>query len=526
VQTIPAAGNLALTHIPTNPVRTGYFFFGWLETTPAGNQTYWASNAAFVTHINEETRGNITYTAQWRPARTITFNLNQGTIGTNTANVVRTIQGTANTAPTFGITQDTIPVNPTRAGYNFMGWLQTTPTGTPTYWERGDSFVSHIRNTLGNVTYTAQWSDVRLITFDLAGGNINTDIANVVHRIPYASNVAPNFGIVLNDIPQDPVRSGWEFTGWQETTPTGNTTLRQRDAAFVTYIRGTQGNRTFTAQWEEGRIPVSGDHRAFLVGFPDNTMRPGADLTRAEAATIFFRLIEDDYRASPSVWSTTNSFADVHTSNWFNNAVSTMTRLNVVNGVTADTYAPNRSLTNGEFFAMLARFNRLIDSNTVVQSNTGAHWASTYAAALEQRNLIEGFSTNATRLNAPISRAAVAELINRAITERVVENRDHLINNSTLRRNWSDLPTTSPHYLNMIKAGHTVEYDVINTNTAGDWNGVRWTRILRHIDWTVLEGPNANPRAILTAVEAQQAETAQVERNEVVQYTLNTAPSL
>jgi len=75
-------------------------------------------------------------------------------------------------------------------------------------------------------------------------------------------------------------------------------------------------------------------------------------------------------------------------------------------------------------------------------------------------------------------------------------------------------------------AGHTVEYDIVNTDTAGEWNGIRWTRIVRHIDWRVLEGPNANPLAILQAVENQQAETEQIERNALVEASLPVGPTI
>jgi len=523
VHPIPANGTMALTNVPANPVQTGQIFMGWLETTPAGTEAVLQGNDALVARINATT-GNRTFTAQWAAERTITFNLNGG--NNNAANVVHTITAAQSVvSPNFGIALTDIPQNPTRTGQFFLGWLETTPLGNEVHWERNEIFVTYIRNSVGNRTFTAQWGDTRTITFNLDGGNIRGNTANVLHNIPFANAVAPNFGIVLNNVPENPARLGYTFTGWLETTPTGNTTVFQRTEAFATYIRGTQGNRTFTAQWEEGRIPVSGDHRAFLVGFPDNTMRPTAALTRAEAATIFFRLIDDEFRALPTTWRTSNNFADVLTENWFNNAISTMSQLGVIHGVSSTTFAPNRSVTNGEFFAMLARFNRLVDGDTA-SVTSGGHWAEVYARALEEANLISGFSGNATRLDAPITRASVAELINRAVTERVVENRDHLINTGPLRRNWADLSATSPHYLNMVMAGHTVEYDIVNTNTAGDWNGIRWTRIVRHIDWTVLEGPNANPQAILRAVAAQQAETAVIERNEAVEAALDVEDSL
>ena len=524
VHTIPVGGNIALHNIPANPVKTGYIFFGWLETTPAGNQTLWERNEALVTHINAAT-GSRTFTAEWRTSRTITFNFNGG--NNDAANMIHTVQAANHVAPNFGIALANVPQNPSRAGHVFLGWLETTPTGNQVHWERNDAFVTYLRGTVGDRVFTAQWGTSRAITFDLAGGHLaDYAIANVVHTIPAANDVAPTFGITLANIPADPERAGYTFTGWLETTPTGNDTRFQRNEAFVTHIRGTVGNRTYTAQWEQGRVPVSGDHRAFLIGFPDNTMRPQAELTRAEAATIFFRLIDDGFRAQPNVWSTTNNFADVQSDNWFNNAVSTMSRLDVIRGVTTTTYAPHRSVTNGEFFAMLARFNRFVDEDETISVNNPAHWAAAYARALEELNLISGFSNNPTRLDAPITRAFVAELINRAVTERVVYNRDDLINTGALRRSWTDLPSTSPNYLHMVMAGHTVEYDIINTDTAGEWNGIRWTRIVRHIDWRVLEGPNANPLAILQAVEDQQNETETIERNALVEASLPVEPSV
>jgi len=521
--TIPAGGSMALDNIPANPVREGQIFMGWLEqeVTTAANAPRFERNAAFVTHINGTT-GSRTFVAQWATERTITFDLNGGNINNVTTNVVHTITAAQNVAPNFGIALTDLPANPARTGQFFLGWLETTPEGSQVHWDRSEAFVTYIRNSVGNRVFTAQWSTTRTITFNLNGGNINNNTANVVHSIGIADNLAPTYGIALTNIPANPTRLAYEFVGWLETAPSGNDTRFQRNEAFVTHLRNSIGNRTYTAQWEPTSLPTQ--HRAFLIGFPDGTMRPQEALTRAEAATIFFRLIDDEFRALPTTWSTSNNFADVQTANWFNNAISTMTRLDVIRGVSATTFAPNRSVTNGEFFAMLARFNRMVDSDTI--SVATGHWAEVYAVALEEANLITGFSGNAARLDAPITRASVAELVNRAVTERVVENRNDLINTGALRRSWSDLPATSPHYLNMVMAGHTIEYNILDNPTAGDWVAVRWTRIVRHIDWTVLEGPNANPNNILRAIEIQQVETAQIERNAAVEVALDAEPSV
>jgi len=490
--TFPGTYQIAFTAVGT-PQRDGYTFGGWFATQAEANGTGSAGQVLATTPVTGES--SRTLWARWTaivvpPPATVNVTF---VLGQNLPNaVLPRLEGQQ-------IGQTNVPTPPVVTGYTFTGWLrQQTGNRYATAADVGAVMVSQ------PTTFVAQWEAVtppptRDITFALNGGNINNATANVVRTIPAGGSIA------LANIPVIPVRAGHTFLGWLETSPSGNATRFQRNEAFVTYLNGTTGNRIFTAQWEQDRVPVSGDHRAFLIGFPDNTMRPGAALTRAEAATIFFRLIDDEFRALPNVWSTRNSFADVQSDSWFNNAVSTMTRIEVIRGVTATTYAPHRSVTNGEFFAMLVRFNRLLDSETISVTSTGGHWASIYAQALEEANLIDGFSGNPTRLDAPITRVFVAELVNRSVTGRVVENRDHLISDSSLRRTWTDLPPTSPHYLNMVMAGHTVEYDVINTSTAGEWNGVRWTRIVRHIDWTVLEGPNANPQAIISAIQAQQS---------------------
>jgi len=276
-------------------------------------------------------------------------------------------------------------------------------------------------------------------------------------------------------------------------------------------IEGVTGNVILTALWnpqpgtsgpgpgggDPGQpMPVTGELRAFLVGFPDGTIRPEAPLTRAEAVTIFFRLLDDEFRASEEVWSTGNGFEDVGSEEWFNNAISTMANLGVVRGETSEIFAPERSVTHGEFFAMLVRLRDMIEDETVSVNNAGEHWAEVYARTLEEANLISDFSGDPERLEEPITRAFVAELVNRSVTGRAVYDRGDMINLAMLRRTWTDLPASSPYYLHMTLAGHTVEYEVLDIVTAGDWSAIRWTRINQNVDWTVLERPGATGREI------------------------------
>lgn len=451
-----AAQGSQLAALAQNPVREGHTFMGW------------RANGQDVTFPATIT-GPITFFAHWvegTPVHRVTFNSQRGTAVAHQD----VLHGQSATLPT---------VVPTRDRFIFAGWFAHATEGTTPF-----DFSTPITQP---TTIFARWQVV--------GNYIVIDVdADGTYEVSGTNNVETE----TDD------RGTITFTFPPGTNPE-NIVVNAPDSWDYTITTDRNGNVIVTASPNV----ISDRHRAFLVGFPDGTIRPQATLTRAEAATIFFRLLDDDFRAMPAVWRTSNQFADVQTNNWFNNAASTMANLNVVRGTSSTTFAPNSDVTNAQFYAMLVRFIEAAEDEEIALANTGAHWAAGYARVLEAMDLIPaGTSTNSNFLDRPIARAEVARLVNRGVTERVVESRAHLLT-GPLRRTWTDLSTNAPYYLDMVKAGHTVEWEAVNQNTAGDWIGVQWVSILPHVDWTVLERPTSRPQDINQAIAAQEA---QIER--------------
>ena len=122
------------------------------------------------------------------------------------------------------------------------------------------------------------------------------------------------------------------------------------------------------------------DHYAYIVGYPDSTVRPQNGITRAEVATIFFRLLTDETRNANSTKS--NSYSDVAAGAWYNHAVSTLSAMGIVKGDSQGKFNPNAPITRAEFAAIAARFDDKANTTAVDFSDIASHWAKDESAPL------------------------------------------------------------------------------------------------------------------------------------------------
>lgn len=95
------------------------------------------------------------------------------------------------------------------------------------------------------------------------------------------------------------------------------------------------------------------DHYAYIIGYPDGMVWPQGNITRAEVATIFFRLLSEETRAANL--ATTNSFTDVSQGMWFNTAISTLEGMGILNGYEDQTFKPDQYITRAETMAVVNR---------------------------------------------------------------------------------------------------------------------------------------------------------------------------
>ena len=116
------------------------------------------------------------------------------------------------------------------------------------------------------------------------------------------------------------------------------------------------------------------DHFAYVIGYPDGTVHPNGQITRAEVATIFFRLLRDEVR--DGAFTTSNSYSDVAYGKWYNNPISTMSALGIITGYPDGTFKPNKPITRAEFAAIAARFDETQSGKSATFSDVIGHWAA------------------------------------------------------------------------------------------------------------------------------------------------------
>ena len=224
------------------------------------------------------------------------------------------------------------------------------------------------------------------------------------------------------------------------------------------------------------------DHVAYIIGYEDDTVRPENNITRAEVATIFFRLLTDDSRAR--YWSQTNDFSDVSSSDWFNNAVSTMANAGILTGYPDGTFKPNAPITRAEFAAIAARFSDVSYNGSCSFTDVAkTHWAADEIALAEHLGWITGYPDDTFRPGRNITRAEAMTLINRVL-ERAVEE-DHMHKDMV---KWIDNSPSAWYYEAVQEATNSHTYTRLSKKVPGQsFCYEDWTGILKAPDWAALE---------------------------------------
>ena len=220
------------------------------------------------------------------------------------------------------------------------------------------------------------------------------------------------------------------------------------------------------------------DHYAYIVGYPNGNVEPNGNITRAEVATIFFRLLTEKVRTANSTQS--NSLSDVTRGQWFNHAVSTLSSMGIVKGHNNGTFAPNAPITRAEFAAIAARFD---DKNTDTSSkftDIASHWAKNEIGIAANKGWINGYPDGTFRPNQYITRAEAMTLVNRVLN-RLPENSSDLLDSMI---KWPDNSDASAwYYLAVQEATNSHAY----SDKSKDDKYEKWTTIRDARDWTELE---------------------------------------
>ena len=215
-------------------------------------------------------------------------------------------------------------------------------------------------------------------------------------------------------------------------------------------------------------------HFNYVIGYTDGTIRPSNDISRAEVATIFFRLLTDEAREQYT--TTAGDFTDVKAGMWCNRAIATLTNMGIIKGYTDGSFQPNKSITRAELATIIARFAKL-DVNTKTFSDINGHWAQKNIELAAGNGWINGYEDGTFRPNNNITRAETFAMINRVL-DRQTESVSDLLPTSDMNM-WSDnLNENAWYYKDVQEATNYHKCDRV-----GDSVYEKWTEKVPDIDW-------------------------------------------
>lgn len=426
----------------STPVRNGYTFLGWytgdgvranFEDTVYGPKTlyaHWAKNAAVTFRIV-----NGTWSGGAAEDKTVTVVLYPQADGT-----------ASGTLDASYVPQIMLPA----PGYeNIAGGWEQTPNTDP-------------NGITGDVTYVYR--------FGSTGGGSSSG-----HSTRYTLHYESNGGTAYKDercssgtkvtLDKTPTRESYTFTGWYA------------DKALTQKITSVTMNsdKTVYAGWEATGVPdkLNGDdHFAYVIGYPDGKVHPEGNISRAETATIFFRLLKADIRDGNL--TADNEFSDVSDGQWHNKAISTMAKLGIVKGRRADRFDPDASITRAEFAAICARFSTKPVENSSSFSDISGHWAENEIERAAAFGWISGYPDGTFRPDARITRAEAMTMINRVLC-RMPQSESDLLDSMVT---WPDNKPSDWHYLAVQEATNSHDF-----NRQGEV-GESWTKLTSVPDWT------------------------------------------
>ena len=356
-----------------------------------------------------------------------------------------------------------------REGYRFVGWA-TESTDKVKYVDQEsiklDEEFPNLTNDNDVVTLYAVWEEqsvtIGYVSSDTELGTVTVESEPVdaVTGTPHGSTAQ--------------AKSGAKFDGWYSA----DGTLLSKELTFVP----TKGDgavwqgTTYYAYFSAKRSPstpstpakpdetkptlapipemLNGeDHYAYLLGYEDGTVRPNGSISRAEVATVLFRLLKDDVRMQNLTKD--NAYSDVSDTAWYAAAVSTLSKMGVISGYPDGTFRPNAPITRAEFAAMVARFDETAKSADTPFTDISGHWAENAIGKAYGNGWVEGSSKTVFCPESNLTRAETATLLNRVL-HRLPEKESDLLANQIV---WPDNPETFWGYLAIQEATNSHEYE-------------------------------------------------------------------
>lgn len=249
--------------------------------------------------------------------------------------------------------------------------------------------------------------------------------------------------------------------------------------AVIKNAKGEDVTKNYAIKYVNGTLTMlevlnKEDHFNYIIGTPEGLSLPTANVTRAEVATIFFRLMTDDARAKFD--SLDNNFSDVAKGKWYNRAISTLANAGIIKGDPAGTYRPGDPITRAEMAAIIARFGDFKEGGKTFNDISG-HWAQKYIELAASNGWINGNPDGTFKPNNKITRAETVAMINRVLDRQTKDVSDLLpVSQMT---NWSDnMDTAKWYYRDMQEATNNHKAERVGNSIYE-----KWTEKLPDIDW-------------------------------------------
>ena len=262
------------------------------------------------------------------------------------------------------------------------------------------------------------------------------------------------------------------------------TILIPAEMDFIVLDRQGGGYPSSPARPSQGQVelaPIPGalngvDHVAYIIGYEDGSVRPNNNITRAEVATIFFRLLNEDVRDRHMTQD--NDFSDVTEGQWFNCAISTMSSMGIINGYPDGTFRPNDPITRAEFAAIAARFDKRTADSMAKFTDIRTHWAANEISVACENGWINGYPNGTFAPDQDITRAEAMTLVNRVLHRNPEDAADLLPGMAK----WTDNMNKSAwYYLAVQEATNSHDYKRKTSNYE------YWTELEANPDWSLLE---------------------------------------
>ena len=303
--------------------------------------------------------------------------------------------------------------------------------------------------------------DFHTLTFDTMGGS-RIDPVTVRHGNAVAK-------------PKDPVNGGYIFDGWYT-----DKTFRHR----YDFSTPLTEDITIYAKWFLIVLPGvtvkkntpklnTADHFAYVQGYPDGTVKPAGNITRAETAAILFRLMDDASRKT--YYSTKSGFRDVASGSWYNTYVATLNNAGVITDSSNGCFRPNEAITRAELAAMLAKFSETTGAANYFNDVSAKYWAANAIAICAKLGWITGYPDGTFRPDKNVTRAELMAMINRA-TGRAPKSADAFLPGM---KTWIDNTSDKWYYLDVQEATNSHSYTVKGSET--------WTALTSDPNWSLYE---------------------------------------